>query len=414
MFLVRQRFDAQRIEAHDIPGAVSTEMAKVPGALKPGARTAITCGSRGLANYAIIYKSIVDYVKTAGAKPFIVPAMGSHGGATAEGQRELLERYGATEEYLGCPICSSMDTVEIGSTPEGRPVRLDKYAAEADAIIVAHRIKPHTDFRGRYESGLLKMMAIGLGKREGASVCHEDGFAKMAHMVETFGKTVLKNAPVVMGFAIIENAYHETCLFKALTPEGIINEEPALLEYAKSRMAKILIDPCDILIVDQIGKEISGDGMDPNVSGATPCAPYVTGGLRVQRTVVLNLSKETHGQAVGMGAAHAITRKLFNAIDYDATYINGLTSRVIDYTRIPPIMDNDREAIQFAALSASSVDMGSLRIIRILDTAHIENIYLSEALLDEAKAHPGIEILSAPMPFPFDKDGNLPLLPPSI
>jgi hypothetical protein len=407
MFEVKQRFDSQRIGPDDIPQAVCEEMAKITGAIKPGARTAITCGSRGLANHALIYKSIADYVKSVGGKPFIVPAMGSHGGATAEGQRELLGRYGVTEEYVGCPIYSSMETVEIGVTPEGHHVRLDKYAAEADAIIVAHRVKPHTDFRGRYESGLMKMLAIGLGKREGAAVCHEDGFAKMAHMVEMFGATILKNAPVAMGFAIIENAGHETCRFKALKPEDIINEEPSLLEYAKSRMAKILIDPCDILIVDQIGKEVSGDGMDPNVSGATPCAPYVTGGLSAQRTVVLNLSEETHGQAVGMGAAHAITRKLFNAIDYDATYINALTSRVIDYTRIPPIMDTDREAIQFAALSASSVDMDNLRIIRILDTAHVEKIWLSEALLGEAKAHPDIEILSAPAPFPFDSAGNL-------
>jgi hypothetical protein len=410
MFTARQRFDAQYIDSKAVPETLRSELSKFDSRIKAGQRVAITCGSRGLANYALIYKSIADWVKAQGAKPFLIPAMGSHGGATAEGQRELLERYGLTETYAGCPIISSMETVEIGLSEGGHPVRLDKHAASGDAIIVAHRVKPHTDFRGTYESGLMKMMAIGLGKREGAVLCHADGFAGMAKMIEQFGRTILQHAPIVLGLAIIENAYHQTCRFAGIPPESILSEEPKLLEYAKSRMAKILIDSCDILIVDQIGKEISGDGMDPNVSGATPCAPYVSGGLRAQRTVVLRLSEETHGQAVGMGAAHAITRRLFNAIDYDATYVNALTSRVVDYTRIPPVMDNDREAIQFAALSASSVDMNHLRIIRIQDTAYIETLWLSETLLAEAQAHSAIDVLTEPRPFPFDSDGNLPNL----
>ena len=409
MLQVRQKFDPQFIKPEDIPQAIAAEMSKpnVAGAIKPNQRVAITCGSRGLANHALITKSIVDYVKSKGANPIVIPAMGSHGGATAEGQRELLARYGVTESFIGCPIVSSMETVEIGVSEEGHHVRLDKNAMESDAIIVAHRIKLHTDFRGPYESGLMKMMAIGLGKQEGAFVCHEAGMGKMAHMVDLFGRTIIKHAPIKMGLAIIENAYHQTCKFEALTPQEIIEKEPALLKYATSRMAKIIIDPCDILIVDQIGKEISGDGMDPNVSGATPCAPYVTGGLTAQRTVVLSLSKETHGSAVGMGAAHAITRRLFNEIDYDATYVNALTARVVDYTRIPPIMDTDKEAIQFAAISAASVDLKNLRIIRIQDTMNVEKIWISEALRKEAEKNPNIEILSEAAPFPFNSAGNL-------
>ncbi|MCL1993934.1 MAG: nickel-dependent lactate racemase [Spirochaetes bacterium] len=409
MLQVKQKFDPQCIVAGDLPGAIAAEMAKasVAGAVKAGQQVAITCGSRGLANHALITKAIVDVVKARGAKPVVIPAMGSHGGATAEGQKELLARFGVTEEYIGCPILSSMETIEIGTSEGGHRVRLDKIAAQSDAIIVAHRIKPHTDFRGPYESGLMKMLAIGLGKREGAAVTHEAGFSKMAKMIEQFGLTILKNAPVVMGLGIIENAYHQTCRIEALSPQEIIDKEPALLDYAKSRMAKILIDPCDILVVDQIGKEISGDGMDPNVSGATSCAPYVTGGLNAQRTVVLSLTADTHGQAVGMGAAHAITKRLFNEIDYDATYVNALTARVIDYTRIPPIMDNDKEAIQFAARSAASVDLDNLRIIRIQDTMNVEKIWISEALRQEAEQHNDIEILSEAVHFPFNSDGNL-------
>ena len=409
MLQIKQKFDHQHIEPSDIPQAIAAEMSKpsVAGAIKPNQKVAVTCGSRGLANHALITKSIVDYVKSKGANPIVIPAMGSHGGATDIGQKELLARYGVTESYVGCPIVSSMETVEIGISEEGHHVRLDKNAAESDAIIVAHRIKPHTDFRGQYESGLMKMMAIGLGKQEGAFVCHQEGFVKMHHMVPLFGRTVIKNAPIAMGLAIIENAYHQTCMFQALTPQEIIDKEPALLEYARSRMAKILIESCDILIVDQIGKEISGDGMDPNVSGPTSFTPYVTGGLNTQRTVALSLSKETHGSAVGMGAADAVTKRLFNEIEYDSTYVNSITSRVVGYVKIPPVMDTDKEAIQFAAVSASAVDLKNLRIIRILDTMHVEKIWISEALKAEAEKHADVEILSDAAPFPFNSAGNL-------
>ena len=409
MLQIKQKFDPQHIEPDDIPSSIAAEMSKpnVSGAIKPKQRVAITCGSRGLANHALITKSIVDYVKSKGANPIVIPAMGSHGGATAEGQRELLARYGVTEAYIGCPIVSSMETVEIGVSEEGHRVRLDKHASESDAIIVAHRVKPHTDFRGPYESGLMKMLAIGLGKQEGAFVCHQAGFAKMHHMVPLFGKTIIKNAPIAMGLAIIENSYHQTCRFEALTPQEIIDKEPELLEYAKSRMPKILLESCDILVVDQIGKDISGDGMDPNVSGAAICTPFIKGGLKAQRTVVLGLSKETHGSAVGMGLAHATTRRLFDKIDYDATFVNAITSRIIDHMRIPPVMDCDKEAIQFAAISAAAVDLKNLRIIRILDTMHVEKIWISEALKAEAEKHPDVEILSALEPFQFDGNGNL-------
>ena len=409
MLKIKQKFDAEQIEPLKLPEVIAAEMSKpgVANAIKPNQRVAITCGSRGIAHHALITRSIVDYVKSRGAKPIVIPAMGSHAGATAEGQKELLARYGITEAYLGCPIVSSMETVEIGVSEEGHHVRLDKNAAESDAIIVYHRVKPHTDFRAPYESGLMKMMAIGLGKREGAFVCHQKGNGHMGHMIPLFGRTILKNAPIAMGLAVIENAYHEVCRIEALTPQEIIDKEPGLLEYAKSRMAKILIDSCDVLVVDQIGKEISGDGMDPNISGANSCTPYVTGGLNAQRTAILSLSKETHGSAVGMGAAHAVTRRLFNAIDFDASYVNSLTARWVDFIRIPAILDTDKEAIQFALLSASDVDLQNPRIIRIKDTMHVENIWISEALRPEAEKNPNIEIQGGAVPFAFNSAGDL-------
>ncbi|GHV92089.1 hypothetical protein AGMMS50268_25920 [Spirochaetia bacterium] len=409
MLEVKQLFDPQRIEPENIPNIIFEEMSRpnVAGAIKPDMRVAITCGSRGLANIALIIKSIAEFVKSKNARPFVVPAMGSHGGATAEGQKALIGRYGVTESYIGCPILSSMETVVIGTSDEGHKVRLDRNAAESDAIIVAGRIKPHTDFRGEYESGLMKMMTIGLGKREGATVCHEAGFAHMPRLVPLFGRCILKNAPIAMGFGIIENAYHETCKLTALSPAEIDTQEPALLQEARRRMAKILFDKADVLIVDKIGKEISGDGLDPNVSGASPCSPYVTGGLSAQRTIILDLTKETHGTAVGIGAAHAITRRLFDKIDYEATYINLLTARVPEFARIPCIMETDKQALQFALLSCAGIDKAKPRIIRISDTMHVEKIWVSEALQEEAEKNSAIEILQGPQALPFDEDGNL-------
>jgi hypothetical protein len=415
MVKVRQLFDRERIAEEDIPEAVFAELSRpeLGEPLRPGMRIAITCGSRGVANIAIITRAIAGFVKSRGALPFVVPAMGSHGGAAAEGQRVLIESYGVTEDFIGCPILSSMETVEIGKSLEPVPgggrigVRIDKNAAEADGIIVAGRIKPHTDFRGPYESGIMKMMAIGLGKREGADICHQLGFGHMAVMVPLFGKTIVKYAPVILGFGILENAYCETCKFAAMRPGEIEEKEPALLEEARSHLPLILFDKADVLVVDRIGKDISGDGMDPNITGPGPCSPWVSGGLEAERTVVLDLTPETHGAAFGIGAAHTTTRRLFNKIDYDATYVNAVTSRGIDFVRIPAIAENDREAIQLALRTCVGCNRERPRIIRIADSLHTETIFISEALLGEAAANKGIEILSESGEWPFNAGGNL-------
>ena len=266
--------------------------------------------------------------------------MGSHGGATAKGQKEMLEGLGVTEEYVGAPIYSSMEVVHVGDTVDGKKVFIDKYAAESDGIIVAGRVKPHTAFRGEYESGIYKMMAIGLGKQKGAEETHEEGFGRMAYNVVTYGDTILKNAPILFGLAFIENAFDDTAIIEAVEKDKIAQREPELLEIAKSLMPAIEIKDFDVLIVDQIGKNFSGDGMDPNIT-ATYCTPYASGGPVVQRYVVLDLSEETHGNALGAGMADLGTKRLFDKIDFDAAYPNALTCTVLMGAKVPVIMKND-------------------------------------------------------------------------
>jgi hypothetical protein len=409
MLRVRQKFDQDSIPKEAIQAAVAAELSlpRLGDPIKKGKRIAITCGSRGLANIAEIIRAIAGFVKSRGAEPFVVPAMGSHGGATGAGQKALLAGYGVTEEFIGCPIVSSMETVVIGKTEEGHSVRIDRNAAESDGIILAGRIKPHTDFHGPYESGLMKMMTIGLGKREGADICHEAGFGHMAHLVPLIGRCILKNAPVVLGLAILENAYGETCKFVALRPDEIDEREPALLEEARSHLPLIPFPEADVLVIDRIGKDISGDGMDPNVTGASPCSPYVSGGLKSQRTVVLDLTQATHGAAVGIGAAHTITRRLFNKIDYEATYVNVITARVLEFVRIPCILDTDREAVQLALRTCTDIDRSRPRIIRIADSLHTETFWISEALRAGAEANPRITLETGPEPWAFNGEGNL-------
>jgi hypothetical protein len=417
MLRVRQLFDRSRVEPEDIPRSVFDELARpeLGNPVKPGKRVAITCGSRGIANIAIITKAIVDFVKSRGAYPVVIPAMGSHGGASAEGQKALIAGYGVTEEFVGCPILSSMETVIVGTSEAaagipGAPVfevRIDKNAAEADGIIVVGRIKPHTDFHGPYESGLMKMMAIGLGKREGADVCHQLGFGHMPAMVPLFGKAIIKNAPIILGFAILENAYSETNRFKAMLPTEIEEMEPELLKEARSHLPAIFFDSADVLVVDRIGKDISGNGMDPNVTGASPCSPFISGGLAASRTVILDLTPGTHGAAYGMGAAHTITRRLFDKIDFEASYVNAITSRSLDFVRIPAITNNDREAIQLALRTCVDYDRDRPRIIRIADSLHTETISISEAMEGEARADKRLEVLGRPEDWPFNEEGNL-------
>lgn len=408
MFRVRQIFPRNKIEPQEIPDIIKKLLSeeKFSSQIKPGMKIAITAGSRGIANNALTTKCIADFIKSKGAQPFVVPAMGSHGGSTAAGQREILKGYGITEEYLQCPILSSMEVKKIGVNEEGTDVYIDKYAAESDGIVIGCRIKPHTAFRGPYESGIMKMMAIGLGKQYGAQVCHEAGFKHMAKNVPLFGKAIIRHAPVLFAVPTIENAYDETCKIVAVNANEIEEMEPALLKEAASYMARILVDSCDVLIVDEIGKNYSGDGMDPNITG-TFCSPYASGGIAAQRVAVLDLSKETHGNGIGLGFSSATTKRVFDKLDLASMYPNAITCTVLGGVRIPIIMESDKEAIQVCIKSCNEIDKTRPRVVRIPNSLHLEHIMLSQDYLEEIKGMETIEIESEPMDLPFDENGML-------
>ncbi len=406
MALVRQILPRPRID--DVAAAVRSELkdSVLSNTLRSGMSVAISCGSRGITNIPLIMREIAAFCKSRGAEPFIVPAMGSHGGATAQGQTEVLANLGVTEEFCGCPIRSSMETVRLGTTDGGYPVYLDKYASQSDGIIVVGRIKAHTAFRGSYESGLMKMMAVGLGKKDGAEVCHSTGFRLMHSIMPAVANGILHSGKILLGVAIIENAYDETCTLKALAPQQIPEEEPELLLQAKNLMGRLYLPETDLLIIDRIGKNISGDGSDPNVAGNF-CCPYASGGLKAEKRTVLDLTDETHGNAMGIGLYDTTTQRLFNKIDFDTTYVNPLVSSAINMARIPMIMRNDHDAIAACLRASSEIDHEAPRIIRIQDSAHIEHIYVSAAHREEVLADDRMELLSPFLPMKFTKDGNL-------
>lgn len=408
MFRVKQLFSRPRIEPQNIPEHIENILNKETFCkkIKPGMRIAITAGSRGIANVALITKSIVDFVKQKDAFPFIVPAMGSHGNATAEGQLNVLAAYGITEDTIGCPILSSMEVKRIGVNTEGMDVVIDRNAAEADGIIVSCRVKPHTSFRGRFESGIMKMMAIGLGKQVGAEICHKAGFKYMAKYVPMFGQAILDNASVLFAIATIENAFDETAEIVAVDASEVYEQEPLLLQKAFANMPRIHVDSCDLLVVDQVGKYFSGDGMDPNVTG-TFSTQYASGGIQKQHVVVLDVDDNSHGNAMGIGHAIATTTRAVNKLDLDAMYANGITCKLLNGCRIPAYMECDRDAIKMGLALCVDYDEHSPRIVRIPNTLHLEHIMLSEAYYDEALNDSRLVVESEPQPLIFDDVGNL-------
>lgn len=408
MFKVRQVFPRPLIKPEEIPEVVRRELSKEKFAnqIKPGMNIAVTAGSRGIANVAIITKAITDFLATKGANPFVVPAMGSHGGATAEGQIEVLKGYGITEEYLGCPIKSSMEVKMIGYTEEGQEVFIDKNAAEADGIIISCRIKPHNAFRGKYESGIMKMMAVGLGKQVGAEQVHSQGMNNIAKNIPLIGNAIIKNAPILFAVPCIENAFDETCKIVGVNKDEIAEEEPKLLQEAFANMPNIIVGQCDVLVVDEIGKNYSGTGVDPNITG-TFSTKYASGGVKVQRTAMLNLSEESHGNGLGTGLASAITKRIFDKLDLEKMYPNCITSTVLESARIPCVVSSDKEAIQICIRTCVNIDKDNVRIVRIPNSLHIEHIMLSEAYYEEVKKYPNLVIESEPEYLEFDEEGNL-------
>ena len=408
MFRAKQIFPHDSIGPDRIPEVIEDQIRGqgLDQLIRPGMRIAITAGSRGIANIPVITRAIVDFVKACKAEPFIVPAMGSHGGATAKGQKEMLKGVGIHEESMGCPVLSSMETVVLGKCVRGKDVNIDRNAFEADGIIVSCRIKPHSSYRYRYESGILKMMAVGLGKQKGAAQCHEDGVPNLPLNIESIAAQILKKAPILFAVATIENAFDETAKLVAVPKEKIMEWEPQLLQESKDRMPSILVGEADVLVIDEIGKVYSGSGTDPNITGtfSTDCA---SGGLKVQRTCMLDLHEASHGNALGTGLSNAITRRLFDKMDFDQMYPNCITSTVLRTAGIPVVMDSDLRAIQVCIKTCTGVDQNYIRMVRIPNSLHIEHIMLSEAYYEEVKNRDDMVVESDLFELKFDEFGNL-------
>ena len=410
MFRAKQTFPRETIPPEKIPQVVEAQIAQplISEKIKPGMSIAITAGSRGIANVSIITKAVVDAVKRRGANPFIVPAMGSHGGATAEGQLEVLASYNITPETMGCPIRSSMEVVELGISDTGLPVYMDKNAYESDGVILSCRLKPHNAFRGKVESGPCKMMAVGLGKQKGAERVHSEGMGKIGANILSIAQVMLAKGPILFAIPCIENAYDETCRIEAIDAKDILTREPELLKFAFDNMPSLLVGEGDVLIVDETGKNYSGTGVDPNITG-TFSTEFAHGGVNVQRTCFLDLSEESHGNSLGVGLANAITKRFFDKIDLEMMYPNCITSTVLASARIPCIVYSDKEAIQLCVRTCNGIDQKNVRIIRIPNSLHIGSIMLSEAYYADVLAgkYPGLEAVSQPEYMEFDAEGTL-------
>jgi hypothetical protein len=408
MYRVRQRLDDTKIE--NIGPAVEAELRKLSlTSIKPGQRVAITGGSRGIANMAEILKTVVEHIKSYDAQPFIFPAMGSHGGATAQGQVAVLEQLGITESYLNAPVLSSMDVVEIARTDDDVPVFVDQNALAADHIVVVNRIKSHTKFKGPVESGLVKMMAIGMGKLKGAEFYHK---AAIQHtfpkIIMDAARMVIRRTPVLFALGIIENAYGKTSLVSAVKPDAIENKEKELLILSKKLMAKLPFNDIDLLIVDEMGKDISGVGIDPNVTGRNrDLLGVFDHPVQVKRLFVRDLTAKSKGNAVGIGLADITTQRLVDKIDYDATYKNCITGISLEKAAVPMHFKNDRKAIEVGLGSMGLIPPEKSKIVRIKNTNRLETVQVSEAFADELQQRSDLEILGEPRSMEFDEEDIL-------
>ncbi len=409
LYLVQQDIPTPRLE--NITASLMEKLDTFPleDKLRRGDRIAITAGSRGIRDMAEVLRGLVSRFRRLGAEPFIVPAMGSHGGATAEGQVEVLRHLGIEEKTVGAPIVSSMEVVEVSRSGGGIPVLTGRNFKEADHIVVVNRIKSHTDFKGEIESGLLKIMMIGMGKHQGAQVAHKAVIHRgFQEVVLEWGQIILKNLPILMGVGIVENYYHETAYLEVIGPDHFVAEEKRLLREAKKIIGKIPFKDIDLLIIDEMGKNISGTGMDTNVIGrimhiATP-EPKPP---RFKRIFVRDITEETDGNAIGIGLADFTTERLVSKIDREVTRINCVTGTTPEKGRIPIAYSNDEEAITNGLHNAGVFDFKEARLIWVKNTLELKFLRISEALLPEAGTERGLRIASGPFPFPFEKGGNL-------
>lgn len=405
---ISQHFDENRIE--DIDRAVENtfQNSSLPRKIHHGDQVAIGVGSRGVANIFEIARATVAVVKKLGGEPFIVPAMGSHGNAVAEGQVEILANFGITPEKVGAPIRASMEVVCLGNMADGTPVYFDRYASEADAIIPINRVKVHTDFTGELGSGVQKLMVIGLGKHKGASTIHRRGIRCLKNSLVEASQLIMKKAPITVGLAVVENAYHQPAIIQTLEPETMETEEKKLLARSKQLMAKLPVEQADVLLVNEIGKEVSGSGMDTNIIGRLmiPGEPEFTS-PRITKIVALHLTKASHGNAVGVGLADFTTRQLVDGIDFNALYTNMLTATYVQRGMIPIVLDSEEEAIKAAVDTCWHQPTAEARMLFIKNTNELKYLYVSESILKEIQGRPGIKVEGQPEELRFDSEHQL-------
>ncbi len=408
MLNVRQKFKTVTLDSVTRAVAEQFKRPEVRAKVQAGQTIAVGCGSRGVANVGEAAAAVVAQLKALGAKPFIFPAMGSHGGGTAEAQAELLAGYGITEALVGCPVRSSMETVELGRLGDGTPIYMDKHAAGADGVVLINRIKPHTNFRAPIESGIVKMMTIGMGKIMGATTLHTHGMDRFGEVLPQAARLIMERKKILLGVGLVENALDQTALVEAIPAEALFRREAELQAQSKEMMARLFFDEIDVLIIDEMGKNISGSGFDPNITGRNN--RFIEWDMKplVKKIAVLGLTPETHGNATGVGLADVITMRLFKEIDPGPTYANCITATFLDGASIPLVMNTEQEAIRLAVKTVLRVKPQDVKIVRIQNTLHIEHIQVSEPLLDLMRKQPEhFEILGAPMPMRFDGKGNL-------
>ena len=400
---VRQTLQDQR--ETDVAAAVRREIAQVQHLITPGKTYAVGVGSRGITNIALITRTIIEEIRRREADVIIIPAMASHGGATPNGQKEVLASFGITEDAMQARIDARMDVAMIDRLPDGTPIYFSRAALDTDGIIPVNRVKLHTAFHGPIESGLTKMLVIGFGKQRGAAAIHSRGFSVFDRLIPDVGRILIERLPVVFGVAILENGYEQTALVRALPAERILAEEPHLMNMSRQWIAQLPFNNIDVLVVGQIGKNISGDGMDPNVTGRYG-AIGVSGGPTIGKMAVLNLTTETHGNANGLGVADSVSLHAYREIDWAKTYTNALTSTEFGPIKTPMVMPNDHDAIEVVLRTINGKSPENTRTVIIQNTLKLEELVISEALWEEAQEK-GLQPQNDWARLVFNDEGNL-------
>ena len=407
MGVIEQVWDTDPIPSDEVRERAAAAAETLPlDSVPEGGEIALGVGSRGIANLPEIVAGVVDALSEAGYEPFVFPAMGSHGGATGEGQREMLNELGVTEESIGCEIRSSMEVVEVGRTPERDvPVVADANAAAADGIVPINRVKPHTDFDGVVESGLSKMLVIGMGKQRGAKIAHEWAVDwSFRKMIPEITEQLLSELPVVGGVAIVEDQHDDTSILEGVPPSGFLDREAELLETAYEIMPKIPFEEVDVAVFDRQGKDVSGQGLDTNVIGRRPFAinEPEPESPRIKRIYVRGLTETTHGNAMGVGSADVIHEDIVAELDAPTTLINALTASTIRGVRLPPVVETDRAGLVAALSTIGVVDTDTVRVLRAPDTMRLHRLHASPALVEEARSRDDLRVLAEPSPIAFE------------